>query len=148
MIMKHFASAVALLAFHLPQSTLAKDASPSRRIIDIKRHGLPSPANAPSSTSTVDKGVTAKTVTEIDIDTGGGKSLAQLLSELNAEVEWSNERLSTVVVKGVYHGLPEAIAQAVLGDLNYAIFHDHFRLRIVVMAKTPKIETTKLTEHH
>jgi hypothetical protein len=148
MIMKRFVSAVALLAFHLPQSTLAKDGSPSRRIIDIKRHGLPGRANAPSATNAADIGATAKTAPVMDVDAGRGKSLAQLLSELNAEVEWSNERLSTVVVKGAYHGLPETIAQAALGDLNYAIFHDHSRLRIVVMSKTPTIETAKLTEDH
>lgn len=135
--MKRVASAVALLAFHIPQATLARNVSPSRRVIDIKRQSLQNPASATPSTSPT------QSVPAIDIDTGKGKSLAQLLSELNAEVDWSNERLGTIVVQGGYHGSPQAIAQAALGDLNYAIFYHHSRLRITVMAKTPPIETEK-----
>ena len=100
--------------------------------------------NAAPATTTLQNEATAKTAPEINLDSGEGKPLAQLLSALNADVEWSNEKLSELVVKGRYHGSPAAIAQALLGDLNYAVFHDHARLRIVVMPKTPKVEMVKL----
>ena len=86
--------------------------------------------------------IQAKTTSEIFLDARAGVTLQQLLSDLEADVEWGSNSLGEEVVQGSYCGSKEAIAQAVLGDFNYVILRDHARLRVIVINRIPKIGAT------
>jgi hypothetical protein len=102
------------------------------------------PASRPAAPLPQDKEqpTEARKASEISLDASAGVTLQQILSDLGADAEWGTDSLGRVVIYGSYRGTKEAIAQAVLGDFNYAIMYDHARLRVIVINRNPKIGAT------
>jgi hypothetical protein len=104
---------IALLAMMLPLVALAKDPDPQG-----------DPNAGPQSV-------------QITLDASEGSTLEKLLSDLGADVEWYNDSLAKKVISGRFNGSREVIAQKLLEDFNFAIFHDHSRMRVVVIGLKP-----------
>ncbi|MGJ0506010.1 MAG: hypothetical protein ACR652_02505 [Methylocystis sp.] len=151
--MKGFTRAIALLAGLLASPALAKPChwtachgapckkarvakkAPERRIVVIRRETEPP---APAAAAVAVQPPPTQGVTEISLDAGAGKTLKQLLLELGADVEWESSRLERRVATGNFQGSREIIAQKLLEDFNFAIFHDQSRLRVIVMNTPPR----------
>jgi hypothetical protein len=135
-------SAIALLALMLPPLALAKNCDPpSRRVAHSKKE-----PGAKTHTITIQREPPIKKdeATEIDLDANTGRALRHLLSDdLGADVEWRNERLGERVIKGSFRGSRDVIAQKLLENFNFAIFHDHSRLRVIVLSLEKGAVTTK-----
>lgn len=80
---------------------------------------------------------------DIRLDAGAGKPLKNLLTELGAEVDWASNSLADRVVKGSYSGPRELVAQELLKDLSFAIYHDQARLRVVVLQLGKNVEISQ-----
>jgi hypothetical protein len=124
---------ISLITAILPVVASARDPDPQRDFRSTTCHIVRSKNESPTEKW--------KTV-QIDLDASAGSTLKKLLSDLGADVEWGNDSLAQRVINGSYHGSQESIAKELLGDLNFAIFRDHSRLRVIVMGSSQKAVTT------
>lgn len=103
--------------------------------IPLKRHvgsAQPTPAERKVNKAE-DADSVNKAPDEITLNAGAGKPVGELLSEIGAEVESQNQAQLRLVVSGNFSGPREIVAQKVLEDFNYAIFHDHSHLKVIVI---------------
>jgi hypothetical protein len=151
--MKELIRAVVILAILSPSVAAAKDCHRPRRhavhhrIYDEATRERPASTLSGETTKareiTIERTATAPgaQVAEVHLDAGPGRTLRQLLSdELGAEVDWGNERLADRVVNGSYHGSRDVVAQKLLKDFDFAIYHKEARMRVIVVRATPSQE--------